>query len=1086
MNTSTKVWNWISRARWRLYFVILLLMVLPIGFFAFYVNHVLQRYTETEAAKESTQIARLSATLVEEHFRQSAAFLQAFTVRDSFRDAWRGRNLDDIAGHLEDAMALRPDFVFFSVYDVDGTMRAIYPPNGKLLNRNFAFRDWYKGVRRRWEPYISESYSTAVPPYELVVAIAVPIKDAQGKPIGILMAPYSLDILSKRLVEAKLDGAWAVSLVDQNGHLSARPGIDPMSPAVNLSRYEPVKRLREGQTGSGIFTRDGKAYLTRYEPLSRYAWGILVERPATFLEQSASAVEHRIWFLGLAFAVVGLLLGAFMASLYARLEMGTRFINLSIDMFCVAGLDGYFKDVNPAWTNNLGFSRDELLSKPCLEFIHPDDRAKTKSTIMKLASGTDITAFENRYVTKGGLYRWMLWNAVALLEEEIIYAVARDITERKQAEQTLREAEERYRKLFDNNPHPTWVYDRETLHFLAVNNAAVRKYGYTADEFLGMTIKDIRPSEDVPALVDAVGKVQDRTENVGIWRHRLKDGSEIDVEITAYPLTFADRSAEVVVAVDVSQQRRDASEKQQFLRKLTEANQQLELRNREVERATKMKSKFLASMSHELRTPLNAIVGFSGLLAEETAGQLNDKQKRFVGHIKNGADHLLQLINDILDLSKIEAGQLELRAEDFCVKDGLSEVLSTILPLALAKGIEITRSDETDCAVHADRVRLKQILYNLLSNAVKFTPTRGRITVEAARSGDLVHVAVSDTGIGIRPEDQQIIFDEFRQVNADDAHEGTGLGLAITKRLVEQQGGKIWVKSALGEGSCFTFTVPMGSVAKPHTEPRRVPVSTDSQSAKPLILIVDDEVPARELLASCLEPEGFRAAFAANAVDAMNQARQLQPDAITLDILMPGGHGFDTLLKLKSAPETADIPIIVVSILDQKTMGFALGAADYLVKPVNKATLLNSLHAHMKPRLRSDTTILIVDDDAKTRDLVDEILRSAGYRTRLVASGTAALDVLSSTSVNAVLLDLLMPEMDGFQVIRRMKEQPSQKDIPIFILTGKTLTGEEVTCLKRDTQALLHKDRLWRPELIAAIEKAVRRSKTASAGSHDV
>ncbi|MGB8132352.1 MAG: PAS domain S-box protein, partial [Candidatus Angelobacter sp.] len=389
--------------------------------------------------------------------------------------------------------------------------------------------------------------------------------------------------------------------------------------------------------------------------------------------------------------------------------------------------------------------------------------------------------------------------------------ITRDITERKGAEERLQESEERHRKLFDNNPHPTWAYDRETLRFLAVNNAAVRKYGYSIAEFLAMTVKDIRPSEDIPALLESVAHVREGNENVSDWKHRLKDGSIIEVEITSYALNFSGRPAEVVVAVDITEKKRAEEERTRLIDSLAAANRQLELRNREVEQATKLKSKFLASMSHELRTPLNAIVGFSGLLADGTAGEMNDKQKRFVSHIKDGAHHLLQLINDILDLSKIEAGQLEIRCEDFHVKDALPEVLSTIRPLAMAKNIQVHHDLAASCSIYADRVRFKQILYNFLSNAVKFTPEGGQVSVSCAEQGKFICISVADTGIGIRAEDQGIIFEEFRQIDGDGAHEGTGLGLAITKRLVEQQGGNIWLESEFGKGARFSFTLPAGS-----------------------------------------------------------------------------------------------------------------------------------------------------------------------------------------------------------------------------------------------------------------------------------
>jgi PAS domain S-box-containing protein len=672
----------------------------------------------------------------------------------------------------------------------------------------------------------------------------------------------------------------------------------------------------------------------------------------------------------------------------------------------------------------------------------------------------------------------------------LVYSVLlRDITARRRAEQLLRESEERHRKLFDNNPHPTWVFDRETLRFLAVNAAAVRKYGYSSDEFLKMTIKDIRPPEDVPVLLDSVGRLPDGNESIGIWRHRRKDGTDIDVEITSYALSFADRPAEVVVAVDVTERKRDEAEKLKFIDKLAASNQELDLRNREVERATLLKSKFLASMSHELRTPLNAIVGFSDLLADETPGELNSKQKRFVNHIKQGSAHLLQLINDILDLSKIEAGQLELRCEDFQLNDALPEVLSTIRPLAMIKNLQIQNNLRTDLSVHADRVRFKQVLYNLLSNAVKFTPKDGRIDIDCVEKGNEVCISVTDTGIGIRSEDQAVVFEEFRQVegNTDTANEGTGLGLAITKRLVEQQGGKISLQSEPGKGSRFSFTLPIGSLI---TSSKSLPVNGSARphgaaaggGRKPVILVVDDDIPARELIASYLESE-YRIVMAESGAEVVQKARQLRPDAITLDVLMPGGDGFETLVALQKTPETANIPIIIVSIVDQKQVGFALGAADYLVKPIRKSVLLETIRKHVPLQTDDEAAILLVDDDPKTLELLEQTLRSAGYETQSVQSGARALEVLSSKLVSAVLLDLLMPGMDGFEVIRHVREQETLKDLPILVMTAKTLGQEEIALLSRETQALFQKNGSWRQQLIVEVGRAVQgRKRAKSAG----
>ncbi len=506
---------------------------------------------------------------------------------------------------------------------------------------------------------------------------------------------------------------------------------------------------------------------------------------------------------------------------------------------------------------------------------------------------------------------------------------------------------------------------------------------------------------------------------------------------------------------------------------LENANRELRISNEQIQHATKMKSRFLASMSHELRTPLNAIIGFSELLDSETAGAVNEKQKRFLGHIRTGARHLLQLINDILDLSKVEAGQLQIFPEDALMHDLIREVLPIVTPMAMVKKITLEHPFATGAvAVHADRIRLKQIVYNLLSNAIKFTPAGGSVRLSVADADDLYQFAVADTGVGIKPEDQELIFEEFRQVGdtTKGVKEGTGLGLAISRRLVEQHGGKLWVESAVGAGSTFYFTMPKAKSSGAAVEEATPRVDV------PLVLVVDDEPVARELLATYLTEENFQVVMAASGPEAIEKARRQQPNVITLDILLANGSGFGTLYDLKTQPETAEIPVVVVSVVDQKKMGLALGASEYLIKPVQKDRLIQAISKHVHARADQPARVLVVDDDRASLHLAASILESAGYVPHLAEGGGEALSLLAKTHVDAILLDLMMPGMDGFQFLHHLRDHAEYRELPVFVVSAKDLTQQEAEVLKREAMAFFRKDEAWKDKLLQQIARAVARN----------
>jgi len=485
------------------------------------------------------------------------------------------------------------------------------------------------------------------------------------------------------------------------------------------------------------------------------------------------------------------------------------------------------------------------------------------------------------------------------------------------------------------------------------------------------------------------------------------------------------------------------------------------------EASNRAKSNFLASMSHELRTPLNAIIGFSELLESHTFGDLNERQQRYVTNVLTSGRHLLQLINDILDLSKVEAGHMELALSTFDIRTTLGEVRTIVGTLAMKKhlGLEVEVEDSVT-TLRADQSKFKQILYNLLSNAIKFTPDGGSVRVTARvaaevgdnQGGEWIEVAVADTGIGLRPEDQERIFGTFEQVDSAYAREqqGTGLGLTLSRRFVELHGGRIWVESEFGKGSVFRFVLPL----KAHAVTTEAPLDKARPSGVgngPLVLVVEDDKQAGEVLAHDLVRGGYRVARAATGEQAVALARSLQPDAITLDVLLPDQDGLKVLARLKGLPETRAIPVVIVSLTEGRELGFSLGAVDWLVKPANPASFLAAVRKAINGTEAGTQTVLVVDDEPPTVELLTDMLRNHGFRVLAAHDGRQGIELARTECPNLIVLDLVMPGLTGFDVVQELREHPETREIPILIFTVKDLNAEERERLKGSVQAVVTK-----------------------------
>src|SRR5438105_6570494 len=638
--------------------------------------------------------------------------------------------------------------------------------------------------------------------------------------------------------------------------------------------------------------------------------------------------------------------------------------------------------------------------------------------------------------------------------------VLQDITSQKRAVEALRQSEERYHLLFDSNPHPVWVYDMKTLAILDVNPSAVQNYGYSREEFLPLTIKDIRPLEDVPALLESAAKATPGTETAGVWKHRKKDGTLIDVEITSRPLVYDGRDARLVVATDVSVPKR--------------AEEVLVRAKEEAERTSKFTDQFLSTMSHELRTPLNAVLGFSDLLADERYGPLNDKQRRYIDHIHTGGKHLLKLISDILDLSKIEAVRMALAREDVAVASAFTEVISALYPLAEKKSQALLQQVEPNLQVHADAMRFKQVLTNLVGNAIKFTPEGGRIELVAHQVHNQVKIEVRDNGPGIPPEQQQRIFEAFvRLTQTGSATEGTGLGLAITARLVELHGSTLGIESQSGEGACFYFFLPLIAIPQDQSTQTSTPVPRSRKA--PRILVIEDNPATGQLIQSQLASSGYETLRCDRPERATEVAAELQPDAITLDLLMKPVHGLEVLLQLKNNPQTSKIPVIVVTIVDQPGVGAALGADEYLIKPVDKATLLAAVERCLRSRggAAPARNILVVEDDLSTREMIVELLSGYGYAVTTAEDGEQARASVAQSLPEIVILDLMLPRISGFELLAEWRSNPRTAELSVFVLTSKDLTKEEEKYIHAHAESLFLKQNSWREPLIKQLERVV-------------
>jgi PAS domain S-box-containing protein len=768
----------------------------------------------------------------------------------------------------------------------------------------------------------------------------------------------------------------------------------------------------------------------------------------------------------------------------AELHKLNSAVEQSSSTVVITDVEGNMEYVNPKFTQTTGYTSEEAIGKNPRILKSDKQPAEYYENLWNtITAGREWKGeFCNR--KKNGDLYWEMASISPIRDSENqithFVAVKEDITELRAAQEELKTSEERFRGYFEHSQIGMAVTSPEK-GWLEVNDQLQRMLGYSLKGLREMDWAQLTHPDDRAADIEnferlLAGEIDSYALDKRFIR---KDGEVVHVSLTVACVRDTDGSVDMVLAslLDITD------------RKLAE-NKMLEAKQL-AEAATKAKSDFLANMSHELRTPMNAIIGYSEMLMEEAEDL---EQEEFIPDLKriHGAGkHLLALINDILDISKIEAGKMDLFLEKFNIEQMLDEINSTVDTLVKKKINKFVLDYVSPLGdMYSDLTKVRQSLFNLISNAAKFTEN-GTVTLsvkqQTVNDQEWIEFCVSDTGIGIAEDKLGILFDEFTQ--ADDSttrnYGGTGLGLAITKRFCEMMGGKISVESELGKGSIFTICLPIITSSPAEKEIISEELTEEAESSlvestsksvtagttANLVLVIDDDPNMLDMMTKFLKKEEYQVVTASSGDEGLRLAKELHPVAITLDILMPQVDGWKVLKTLKSDSETRDIPVIILTIVGDKSMGLSLGAVEYLNKPIDRDRLLQILNKCCSGK--SVKPILIVEDDTTMREMLSRTLVKEGWKVKEAANGKVALEQISREIPAMILLDLLMPVMDGFTFLRELRNEKHWRDIPVLVITSKDITLKDKQLLEENVVTIFQKGAFTHEELLDQVSSAI-------------
>ncbi|BAY31849.1 two-component hybrid sensor and regulator [Nostoc carneum NIES-2107] len=772
-------------------------------------------------------------------------------------------------------------------------------------------------------------------------------------------------------------------------------------------------------------------------------------------------------------------------------------------------VDGRFVNVNDTELQWLGYSYEEIIGQHFLDYITEASRPTFLANYPQFKERGWVKDLEFDMICKDGTILPVLLNATAVKGEDGTFIASRssifDIRDRKQAEQELQESRTMLRLVLDTIPQRVFWKDCES-RYLGCNPSFANDCQLTPDEIIGKTDLELPWSEFANLYrADDALVINTKTAKLGYEEPNANpNGEQVWLRTSKVPLT---NSTGEVIGVLGSYE--DITERKKAEEQLHHSNQQLAHANVELARATRLKDEFLANMSHELRTPLNAILGMSEGLQEGVFGEVNERQIKAISTIERSGKHLLELINDILDLSKIESGKLELQLSDVPVRTLCDSSISFIKQMALKKNIGLsTRIAENLGNIYVDDRRLRQVLINLLSNAIKFTPEGGSVRLEVAleEAGEqgsrgaegaeeatstssstlreaaiastsppppYISFSVIDTGIGIRTEDISKLFQPFMQLDSslNRQYNGTGLGLALVQRIATLHGGTVSLSSKVGEGSCFIVRIPYQTSDRLSTMQVTAPLPSHRlPTDNAQVLIIEDSIPAAEQITRYLTEMGMQPVVYSRGEGSVEEALRVQPAFILLDLQLPNLSGWDVLNQLQNNPQTKDIPVIIISVVDERTKGLAQGAAEYIVKPITRQQFQATLEKLQYIPRRDSTALIVVpqaaaksplillaEDNQANIDTMSGYLESRGYRLILAKNGQEALEVAKSQQPDLIVMDVQMPVMDGLEAMRHLRQERQFDHVPIIALTALAMPGDRENCLDAGANEYLSK-----------------------------